>query len=137
MPDLTDKDERNDRRARRKSKAFRIEDNAPTLTELADAGDFFLKLLNRCQALVKSMFAVMLRVPNELNTEEEQNQRISNAAKLVVQFSWDVKSAASAPYFTKLSEFHPMVDPWRRWDLAWIVECMECQNDRTRLWLPK
>ncbi|KAG7355342.1 hypothetical protein IV203_004698 [Nitzschia inconspicua] len=41
MPNLSYKDERKVRRARRESKAFRIEDNAPTLTELADAGDFF------------------------------------------------------------------------------------------------
>ncbi|KAG7357668.1 hypothetical protein IV203_002356 [Nitzschia inconspicua] len=160
--------EKFDGREENQSKAFRVEDNARTLTELTDSEkeseqsmtsrrlwtsceDTSLpeklhssilwkepvELLNRCQAFVKAMFAVMLRGVNESNTEEEQIQRISNAAKWVVQFSWDVKAAASDPYLTKLTEIKPMVDPWRRWDLAWIAACMECQNDRTKLWLPK
>lgn len=40
MPDLSDKEERKVRRARRKSKALRDDDNAPSLTEMADSGDF-------------------------------------------------------------------------------------------------
>lgn len=40
MPDLSDKEERKVRRARRKSKALREVDKTPSLTEMADSGDF-------------------------------------------------------------------------------------------------
>jgi trafficking protein particle complex subunit 10 len=135
MPDLSDKEEKKVRRARRKSKALRDEDQAPTLTELADSGDFLgfrkrvrteydltavldimrrylfarelsllfrmeepVELLNRCQSFVKAMYAVMLRGINDLHSEDERNQRRSDAAMWVVQFSWDIKTA-SEPYF--------------------------------------
>ncbi|KAL3922790.1 MAG: hypothetical protein SGILL_002013 [Bacillariaceae sp.] len=144
MPDLSDKEERKVRRARRKSKALRDGDESPNLAELADAGDFLsfrkrirseydltaildiirrylfarelsllfrmedpVELLTRCQAFIRSMYAVMLRGVNELS-EEVQQERKTKAAMWVIQFSWDLKCATDV-YFRGSSD---SADDW-------------------------
>jgi hypothetical protein len=59
-----------------------------------------VELISRCQAFIKTEYSMLLRGLSDLNKKEQQS-RMVEAAKWVVEFSWDVKCASDS-FFTGL-----------------------------------
>lgn len=67
-----------------------------------------IELISRCQAFSKLMYSVMMRGSSGLSPEDQLKRKVE-AAKWVVQFSWDVK-CASESYMISLCEVAQNMD---------------------------